>query len=78
MLTLLLFSPRVLFFPCPSTSTSARYNSDPNPSPGVDAYLEGVLSLRDALSTIVIVVDDLVAQGLKVVAQLSFKASAGG
>eukprot|EP00740_Mantoniella_antarctica_P012894 CAMPEP_0181367814 /NCGR_PEP_ID=MMETSP1106-20121128/11675_1 /TAXON_ID=81844 /ORGANISM="Mantoniella antarctica, Strain SL-175" /LENGTH=256 /DNA_ID=CAMNT_0023483729 /DNA_START=165 /DNA_END=935 /DNA_ORIENTATION=- len=52
--------------------------SHPNPSPGVDAYLEGVLSLREALSSIVIVVDDLVAQGLKVVAQLSFKASAGG
>lgn len=53
-------------------------NSHPNPSPGVDAYLEGVESLRDALSSIVIVVDDLVSQGLKVVAQLTFKASAAG
>lgn len=52
--------------------------SHPNPTPGVDAYLEGVLSLRDALSSVVIVVDDLVAQGIKVVAQLSFKAKSGG
>ena len=36
------------------------------------------MSLRDALSSIVIVVDDLVAQGLKVVAQLTFKATAEG
>mmetsp|Transcript_41946 Transcript_41946/g.103283 ORF Transcript_41946/g.103283 Transcript_41946/m.103283 type:complete len:256 (-) Transcript_41946:64-831(-) len=52
--------------------------SHPNPTPGFEAYMEGVGSLREALSNYVINVDDLIAQGLKVVAQLSFKASVSG
>ena len=75
------------FVPPPTSSISPTLSlslslscphSDPNPAPGVDSYLQGVASLRDALSSIAIVVDDLVAQGLKVVAQLTFKASMGG
>ena len=40
--------------------------------------MEGVAALREALPNVTIVLDDLVAgQGLKIVAQLSFKASWG-
>ena len=52
--------------------------SDPSPSTGTDAYMQSVIRLRDAMPNYVIVVDDLVAQGIKVVAQLSYKASVKG
>ncbi|EEH60663.1 uncharacterized protein MICPUCDRAFT_50007 [Micromonas pusilla CCMP1545] len=52
--------------------------SDPSPSPGTDAYMQSVIRLRDAMPNYVIVVDDLIAQGIKVVAQLSYKASVKG
>mmetsp|Transcript_11031 Transcript_11031/g.40807 ORF Transcript_11031/g.40807 Transcript_11031/m.40807 type:complete len:275 (+) Transcript_11031:183-1007(+) len=52
--------------------------SHPNPTPGVEAYMEMAESLREAFSgNITLVVDDLVAQGLKVVAQISYKAEVG-
>ena len=52
--------------------------SHPNPTPGVEAYMEMAESLRAAFSgNITLVVDDLVAQGLKVVAQISYKAEVG-
>ena len=52
--------------------------SHPNPTPGVAAYMEMAESLRAAFSgNITLVVDDLVAQGLKVVAQISYKAEVG-
>jgi predicted SnoaL-like aldol condensation-catalyzing enzyme len=53
--------------------------SDPNPTPGVEAYMDMAESLRAAFSgNISLVVDDLIAQGLKVVAQISYKAEVGG
>jgi hypothetical protein len=52
--------------------------SHPNPTPGVEAYMEMAESLRAAFSgNITLMVDDLVAQGLKVVAQISYKAEVG-
>ena len=44
--------------------------SDPSPSPGTDAYMQSVIRLRDAMPNYVIVVDDLIAQGIKVVCLL--------
>ena len=52
--------------------------SHPNPTPGVEAYMEMAESLRAAFNgQISLFVDDLVAQGLKVVAQISYKAEVG-
>lgn len=52
--------------------------SHPSPAPGVEPYMEGVRSIRGALSEFSISIDDLIAQGSKVVAQLSYKAFHNG
>lgn len=49
--------------------------SNPNPVPGTEAYMESVRGNREALPDYVITIDDLIEEGSKVVAQLSFKAS---
>jgi len=49
--------------------------SNPNPVPGVEAYMDSVRGNREALPDYVIVIDDMIEEGNKVVAQLSFKAS---
>ena len=52
--------------------------SHPNPTPGVEAYMDMADSLREAMTELVIAVDDLIAQGVKVVAQISYRAKVGG
>jgi predicted ester cyclase len=52
--------------------------SHPNPTPGVDAYMQMAESLREAMTKMTIVVDDLICQNNKVVAQISYEATVGG
>jgi len=49
--------------------------SNPTPEPGVEAYMQHVRGNREALPDYVIAVDNMIEEGDKVVAQLSFRAS---
>jgi predicted ester cyclase len=52
--------------------------SNPNPEPGVEAYMQHVRGNREALPDYVIAIDALIEEGDVVVAQLSFSASLNG
>ena len=49
--------------------------SNPTPEPGVEAYMQHVRGNREALPDYVIAVDNVIEEGDKCVAQLSFRAS---